>query len=231
MGEMVQFQRPDGGGSAGGYLAEPAGGAAAARGGVVVIHEWWGLRDDIKRVADRIAGEGYRALAVDLYGGKFADDADEAGRMMQSLDWGGALADIRGALDHLKQSGGKAAVLGFCLGGALAIVAGVKAPEVDAVVCFYGIPPDEAVDPTDLTKPFIGHFANIEDNWVTPERVDSFARKVARSGVLNWIHRYDARHAFFNDARPDVYDPEAAAQAWQKTLAFLERCVATERST
>lgn len=226
MGEMVQFQRPDGN-TARGYLAEPA---SDARGNVVVIHEWWGLRDEMKRVCDRIASEGYRALAPDLYAGTIARDEGEAGAMMQALDWGGAIADIRGALAHVKDKGGRAAVLGFCMGGALSIAAGVSAPETDAVICFYGIPDEKAFDPATIRKPFIGHFAN-SDNWITPKRVNHLEERLRAGGGRFVIHRYDAHHAFMNEARPEVHDPEAAERAWERTRAFLEQTICEERGS
>lgn len=114
MGEMITFSTPNGG-SAKGYLAQAAAGAGAP--GLVVIQEWWGLNDQIKGVADRFAGAGYNAIAPDLYQGRVTGDPDEANHLMDGLDWvGAAEQDIRGAVQHLKAGGGKAAVLGFCMG-------------------------------------------------------------------------------------------------------------------
>src|SRR6187399_2154732 len=118
MGKMTSYNRPDGK-SVNGYLAEPAQGAKAP--GMVVIQEWWGLTDQIKGVADKLAGAGYRALVPDLYRGKVAVEANEAEHLMTNLNFGDAAGqDIRGAVQYLKASGSrKTGVTGFCMGGAL----------------------------------------------------------------------------------------------------------------
>ena len=121
MGELISFTRPDGQ-ALNGYLVEPAQGAAAP--GLVVIQEWWGLNDQIKGVAERLAGAGYRALVPDLYRGKLALEANEAEHLMNDLDFADAAGqDIRGAVQYLKTSGSsKVGVTGFCMGGALTVL-------------------------------------------------------------------------------------------------------------
>src|SRR6266699_2245713 len=120
MGKTVSFKRPDGK-SVNGYLAEPAKAEKAP--GVVVIQEWWGLNDQIKGVAERLAKAGYRALVPDLYRGKVALEANEAEHLMTNLNFGDAAGqDIRGAAQYLKQSSPKVAVMGYCMGGALTIL-------------------------------------------------------------------------------------------------------------
>ena len=220
MGEAIQFESA-GGGSAPGYLADPAGGGSAP--GVVVIQEWWGMNDQIKGVADRFAEVGYRALVPDLYRGRVTAEQDEANHLMTGLDWTGAThQDVRGAAQHLKATGsGKVAVLGFCMGGAITVIAGVHVPEVDAAVCYYGIPPAEAADPQQIRVPFQGHFAT-QDDWCTPAAVDALAAKLQAGGVIHELFRYDAQHAFFNEQRAEVYAAEAAEQSWERTLAFLK---------
>ncbi len=218
MGEMVQFKCPDGA-DAPGYLAEPASPGGAP--GLVVIQEWWGLNDQMKKTADRFAEQGFRALVPDLYHGKLAADPDEAGHMMGALDWGRATSqDLRGAVRYLKAGGGKTAVLGFCMGGALTILAGVQVPEVDAAVCFYGIPPADAADPAKISIPFQAHFAN-QDDWCTPDAVNALEATLKGAGANFELFRYDAQHAFFNQERPEVYNAAAADQAWQRSLTFL----------
>ena len=144
MGKMVSYKRPDGK-SVNGYLAEPAAGAKAP--GMVVIQEWWGLNDQIKGVADKLAKAGYRALVPDLYRGKTAVDAKEANHLMTGLNFGDAASqDIRGAVQYLKQSSPKVGVTGFCMGGALTVLSAVNVPEADAGVIWYGYPPLEYVD-------------------------------------------------------------------------------------
>ena len=214
---MIEFARPDGSHCAG-YLAETGTGKP----GVVVIQEWWGLNDQIKKVADRFAEAGYRALVPDLYKGRVTSDPDEANHLMTGMDWAGATGqDVRGALQHLKANGRKAAVLGFCMGGAITVIAGVKLPETDAAVCFYGIPPAQVADPRKMRVPFQGHFAN-KDDWCTPTAVDALAGQLKGAGVTHEVFRYEAQHAFFNEQRPEVYDAKASQQAWTRALAFLK---------
>ena len=144
MGVMLQFKRPDGK-TCPGYLATPNSGSGAH--GFVCIQEWWGLNEQIKKTADRLAEAGYRALVPDLYRGKLAKAADEASHLMKGLNFPDAAEqDIRGAVQYLKQSSRKVAVGGFCMGGALTILAAVRVPEMDAGACFYGIPDLPAAD-------------------------------------------------------------------------------------
>src|SRR5216684_3714062 len=153
MGEMVQFKRPDGK-TCPGYLATPKTGPAAP--GFVCIQEWWGLNDQIKKTADRLAEAGFRALVPDLYRGKVAKAADEASHMMANLDFPNAAEqDIRGAVQYLKQSSKKVAVGGFCMGGALTILAATRVPEMDAGACFYGIPPADLLNAKNIKVPLI----------------------------------------------------------------------------
>ncbi|GAB2180913.1 dienelactone hydrolase family protein [Denitratisoma sp. agr-D3] len=215
---LIEFQRPDGS-PCRGYLAE----AGRGKPGIVVIQEWWGLNPQICGIADRFAAAGYNALAPDLYQGRIAGDAAEASHMMSHLDFPGAThQDIRGAVNHLAAISGKVGVMGFCMGGALTIGAAVHVPGVAAGVCFYGIPPAEFADPAKITIPFQGHFAS-RDDWITPDKVDALEAAMKAAGNPPEIHRYVADHAFFNQLRPEVYDAEASALAWQRTLAFLAK--------
>ncbi len=214
MGAMIEFSRPDGGKTTG-YLAT----AGSGRPGIVVIQEWWGLNDQICGVADRFARAGYNALAPDLYKGRLTAVPDEANHLMSSLDFPDAThQDLRGAVQHLKATSGKVAVMGFCMGGALTVAAAVHIPECVAGVCFYGIPPKEFADPAKIKVPFQGHFAN-QDDWCTPAAVD--ALETAMQGLRPEIHRYDAAHAFFNERSP-AYDFACATQAWDRMAAFLK---------
>jgi carboxymethylenebutenolidase len=219
--KTIEYARPDGK-KAPGYLAVAADGKHS--GGVVVIQEWWGLNPQIKSVADRLAQAGYRALVPDLFRGKLAKSGDEASHMMSGLNWEDAASqDIRGAAQHLKSwDPTKVAVLGFCMGGALTIIAGVKIPEVDAGVCYYGIPPEQAADPSAIRVPMQFHFAT-QDDWCSPPVVDKLEQALKRGHVNYELYRYDAQHAFTNDARPEVYDPQATKLAWDRTLEFLRK--------
>ena len=227
MGKMVSFTRPDGK-SVNGYLAEPAGNAKAP--GIVVIQEWWGLNDQIKGVAERLAKAGYRALVPDLYRGKTAVDAKEAEHLMTGLNFGDAAGqDVRGAVQYLKKTGSpKAGVTGFCMGGALTLLAAVNVPEMDAGVIWYGYPPLEYVDASKIKAPLLGHWAT-EDQAFPIGKVDELERKLRAANVKYEFHRYQAKHAFANETADQKklemlkYDPKAAELAWKRTMDFLAK--------
>ena len=223
MGEMMQFARPDGK-SCPGYLATPKAGASAP--GFVVIQEWWGLNEQIKKTADRLANEGYRALVPDLYRGKVAKASAEANHMMANLNFPDAAGqDIRGAVQYLKKSSKKAVVGGFCMGGALTILAALRVPEMDAGACFYGIPELGAAELKKIKIPLICHFAN-QDDWCTPAKVNELEATLKQSKSKFELYRYEAQHAFMNEARPEVYDAASAKAAWERTLKFLKEKLA-----
>jgi carboxymethylenebutenolidase len=219
--KMIEFVRPDGK-KAPGYLALPENDAHAP--GVVVIQEWWGLNPQIKGVADKLAQAGFRALAPDLFRGKLTKDRQEASHMMNGLDWGDAAQqDLRGAIQHLKsRNPAKVAVLGFCMGGALSIICGVKLTEIDAGVCFYGIPPEQAANPAQIRVPMQFHFAT-RDDWCTPALVRKLEQTLTTANVAHELYSYEAQHAFTNDARPEVYDADAAKLAWDRAFGFLRK--------
>lgn len=218
MGETVQYTTPNGG-NVSGYLATATGSTKH----VVVIQEWWGLNSQIRGVCDRFAAAGFNALAPDLYQGRVTTEPDEANHLMNGLDWVGATEqDVRGTAQYLKTRGGRVAVMGFCMGGALTIIAGVKIPELDAGVCFYGIPPTEAADPRHMKIPLQGHFAN-QDDWCTPQAVNALEATLKDARANYELFRYDAQHGFFNEQRPEVYNAEASQQAWTRMLGFLNK--------
>ena len=220
MGALIDFKRPDGTNCKGWYAE-----AGKGKPGVIVIQEWWGLNDQICGVADRFARAGYNALAPDLYKGRVTQSPDEANHLMTGLDFGGAVGlDIRGAAQFLKTGGGKVAVMGFCMGGALTIATSVHVPEVSAGVCYYGIPPAEAADPRNLRVPLQAHFANTDD-WCTPAAVNDL-EKALKGAVKNFeLFRYDAAHGFFNERRGDVYHAAAAQQSWDRMMPFLKKTI------
>ena len=225
MGKMISYKRPDGQGVAG-YLAEPAKGGAAP--GLVVIQEWWGLNDQIKGVADKMAAAGYRALVPDLYRGKVTLEANEAEHLMNNLNFGDAAGqDVRGAIQHLKASGSaKVGVTGFCMGGALTILSAVNVPEADAGVVWYGYPPLEYVDAAKIRVPLMAHWAT-QDAAFPIAKVDELEKKLAAAKVKFEFHRYDAKHAFANETADSKklpiiqYDPVAAKLAWSRTTDFF----------
>lgn len=224
---MVQFTRPDGK-TVDGYLVEPPNTVNAP--GIVVIQEWWGLDDQIKEVANRLASAGYRALVPDLYRGKLALEAHEAEHLMNDLNFGDAASqDIRGAVQYLKATGSaKVAVTGFCMGGALTVLSACFVPELDVTVVWYGNPPAEFVDANNITKPMMGHWS-MQDEFFSPASVDELEQKLKLAGVEHEFHRYDAKHAFANpqsDSRglaPLQYHPQAAELAWKRSLEFLKK--------
>ena len=227
MGKTISFKRPDGQ-SVAGYLAEPAKGAAAP--GMVVIQEWWGLNDQIRGVADKLAAAGYRALVPDLYRGKVALEANEAEHLMTNLNFGDAAGqDVRGAVQHLKASGSaKVGVTGFCMGGALTVLSAVNVPEADAAVTWYGYPPLEYVDASKIKAPLMGHWAT-EDVPFPVAKVAELENKLRGAKVNFEFHRYNAKHAFANETADSKklpilkYDPTAAALAWRRTMEFLAK--------
>ena len=232
MSPMITFKRPDERECPGFYL-EPASGASSP--GVVVIQEWWGLNDQIKGVASRLALEGYRVLVPDLYRGQLGLDSKEAEHLMNSLDFGDAATqDIRGAVLHLKSSSAKVGVTGFCMGGALTILSASNISEIDAAVCWYGIPPLEYVDATKINAPLMGHFA-IDDAFFPIQKVDALEETLRKAGVQHEFHRYNAQHAFANETAinlpiPVSYNAEAAEAAWQRTMTFHDRHLKSERT-
>jgi carboxymethylenebutenolidase len=227
MGKTISYKRPDGK-TLEGYLAEPAQGASAP--GMVVIQEWWGLNDQIKGVADRLAKAGYRALVPDLYRGKKALEANEAEHLMTNLDFGDAAGqDVRGAVQQLKTTGsGKVGVTGFCMGGALTLLAAANVPELDAAVAWYGFPPLEYIDAKKIKAPLMGHYA-IDDVPFPIAKVDELEKTLREANVKFEFHRYKAKHAFANEEANSKklaiveYNREAAELAWKRTMDFLDR--------
>ncbi len=220
MGQTIEFSRPDGK-TAPGYLASTNDEGP----GIVVVEEWWGVTPDIMRVADEYAALGYRALVPDLYRGRTAAIGDEANHLMEGLDFeDAALQDVRGALQHLKKNGKKAGVSGYCMGGAIALLAAMHLEEADAAVCYYGIPPSQAGDPGTIEIPLQCHFGK-QDEFYTPALVEQFEARLKSGKVPYELYWYDAKHGFCNPNQPGNaglghYDPQAAHEAWERTVRF-----------
>jgi carboxymethylenebutenolidase len=222
MGTLVRY--PANGHSTAGYLAVPAVGRGP---GLLVIQEWWGLVDHIKAVADRFAAAGFVALAPDFYDGQSTQSPDEAAKLFMALNIDRAAADLRGSAEYLlgkaEVTSVKVGALGFCMGGQLALFAGMAQPDkIGAVVDFYGIHPRVPIDPDRLKVPVLGHFGT-RDGSVTPAAIEALAGKVTAAGGTFEAHFYEADHAFFNDSRPQVFNREAAAIAWDRSITFLTR--------
>ena len=205
-----------------GYLSLPPQGHGR---GVLVVQEWWGLVDHIRDVCDRLAREGFVALAPDLYHGEHTRSPDTAGRLMMDLEIPRAERDLAAAaqalLGHQAVTGPRLGAIGFCMGGQLALFAATRNPRIGAVVDFYGIHPRVSLDLSQLQAAVLGLFAE-RDTFVTPEaarKLESDLRSAGRRARIRIFSGVD--HAFFNDTRPDVYDAAAAAAAWSDTLGFL----------
>jgi len=226
MGQMIEFTRPDGQ-TVQGYLAEAAGSGAP---GVVVIQEWWGLNDQIRGVADRLAAAGFSALVPDLYRGKSTVEAEEASHLMGALNFGDAAAqDVRGAVQYLKGRCPKVGVTGYCMGGALTVLALTMAPEADAGVVWYGYPPLEYVDASKIKAPVMAHWAE-QDNPFPIAGVDALEAKLKAADVAYSGHRYLAHHGFANETAQGPgrialtqYDAAWSQMAWDRTMAFFGR--------
>jgi carboxymethylenebutenolidase len=217
---MTNTQRvtfPSSAGEASGVLVTPDG-TTGKPPGVVIIQEWWGINDQIQAVAERYAAAGFVAVVPDLYHGKIAKDADEAGKMMKALDFGKAIQEIAGAVNFVRErSSGKVAITGYCLGGALSFASAVNIRGLAAVVPFYGLPGD--LDWTQIDAPVQAHFAT-HDDWATVAGAQKIKDAVK---VPMELHVYDAQHAFANERRPEVFDAEAAKLAQDRALAFIRQ--------
>jgi len=224
-GQDVEFA--SNGGTAGGYLATPN---AGNRPGVIVIQEWWGLNDQIRRTADRFADEGFVALAPDFYHGTEVPigEPDEAGKQLMALDIDRVARDARGAaaflLDQAGVRGERVGVVGFCMGGQLALLTGTSAPElIGAVVDFYGVHPNVKPNFSKMQSPALLLFAE-KDGFVNAEARAALEAQLREAGVEFTAHTYpDVDHAFMNDDRPDVYDAATAQDAWERTISFFNK--------
>ena len=223
----ITFKRPDGQ-PVQGYLAEPRNATGAP--GVVVIQEWWGLNDQIRGVAQRFAQAGYRALVPDLYRGKSTVEAEEAHHLMSALNFGDAASqDVRGAVQFLKGGSAKVGVTGYCMGGALTVLASTMAGELDAAVIWYGYPPLEFVDASKIKAPLLAHWAE-QDGAFAIQGVDALEEKLRGAGVAYTGHRYLASHGFANETAQGPgriaitqYDAAWAQVAWDRTFTFFGR--------
>src|SRR6202453_3395760 len=180
MSKEVSFKRPDSK-TLEGYLAEPTNAGSAPA--VVVIQEWWGVNDQIRGVADRLAAAGYRALVPDLYRGKSTVEAEEAHHLMSGLNFGDAASqDARGAVQFLKTRSSNVGITGFCMGGALTLLAMCTAPEIEAGVVWYGCPPLEYIDATKIKAPLQGHWAT-QDEFFPIDSIDQLEQKLRAANV------------------------------------------------
>jgi carboxymethylenebutenolidase len=215
---------PSNGRTAHGYLALPEAGQGP---GVVVVQEWWGLTSHIADVTNRLAAEGFVALAPDLFGGATTHDAAEAARLMQELPVEQAATDLAGAvdflLDHEAVVGRKVGAVGFCMGGGFVLVlAAQQGDKIGAAVPFYGVLGEDFPSFAGLSAPLLGHFGE-QDTTAPPDAVKALADRIeAEAGRRPDFRLYPAGHAFFNDEDLlGTYDPQQAEIAWNETLNFL----------
>lgn len=209
-----------------GYLAEPLH-ASRALPGIIVIHEWWGLNDNIRSMADQLAGEGYAALAVDLYHGQSATTSTQAMTLMQGVmgDKAAAGSNLRQAYGYLysTEHAPRVGVIGWCFGGGWSLQTALMLPErINAAVMYYGEPVDNVAELAKLKMPLIGFFGE-QDKGITKADVKAFQTALNEAHVRAEIHEYPgAGHAFANPSGEN-YRAAAAADAWKRTLAFFAR--------
>ena len=208
-----------------GYLSLPGSTPAPA---VIVLQEWWGLEPHIKEVADRFAGEGYVALAPDLYHGALVDEPDEARKLAMELDHPRAIREIESAGQYLLSrddvQGNGVGIIGFCMGGGLVLKVAAQTKIPSAAVVFYGRNPDPIEQVGEIDCPLLGIYGE-DDQGIPVSEVERLRTALERSGKSDFaLHVYPgAGHAFFNDRRA-AYHPEASTDAWAKVLGlFRER--------
>ena len=217
MGEMVTFK--SNGHTCDGYIA-------GSGPGVLVIQEWWGLVPHIKDVVDRFAAAGFTALAPDLYHGQASTEPDGAGKLMMAMNLDTAGKDLSGAIDLLVSRSGspRVGVVGYCMGGGLTLVVACQRPDaVAAAAPYYGAIPWEGAQPdySKLAAKVVGEYAE-NDGWASPEVARALQSQLQSLGKDAVVHIHlGCEHAFFNDARPEVYNAAASAVAFDRTVELF----------
>jgi len=202
------------------YVANPEKADAAA---VILIQEWWGINDHIRDLAGRYAKEGYLCVAPDLYRGKLAKNPDEASQFMHDLALDDGVETIREAIAETKRvyNVQKIGITGYCMGGTFSLRAACELGDLAAAAPFYGdIPEDDVLKKLQVPTLFI---AGKRDAWINPEKVNALIAAARKLDLPLQAVSYDADHAFFNDTRPEVYDAEAAADAWRRVLDLFRQ--------
>jgi carboxymethylenebutenolidase len=211
------------------YVALPLNGAhAEVDAAVILIQEWWGINDHIRDLAGRYAKEGYLCVAPDLYRGRVAADTEEASALMHALEIDDGLETIRKAMAAAQETYQikRFLITGYCMGGTFALRAACEIPDLKAAAPFYGDIPEERVL-AKLRAPTL-FIAGARDAWINPEKVNTLKEIAAKYNLPVEVVSYDADHAFFNDTRPAVYNPEAAADAWRRVLAHFGKHLAED---
>jgi carboxymethylenebutenolidase len=208
-----------------GYLSEPEG--AGKHPGIVVIHEWWGLNDWVKGEADKLAEQGYVALAVDLYRGKVATDPNTAHELMRGMPQDRAVRDMKAAVDYLvaqkNVDAKRIGSIGWCMGGGLSLQLAIHDPRITACVVNYGSLPTDAADIQAIKAPVLGNFG-AEDKGITPADVHAFEKAMKDAGKSVDLKIYDgAGHGFQNPNNKDAYRADATADAWSRITEFFKK--------
>lgn len=211
-------------GGADAFVAFPPGVKSAP--GVIVVHEWWGLNAEIRALAKRLAQQGYVAIVPDLYHGKVASDPENAHVLMRGIDEGEALATLQAAAEWLaadpRVQKRRRGIVGFCMGGGLALQEAIDDPALSAAVVFYGSPESRPERIAKLAVPLLGHYG-ADDQGIDVSRVEAFDRTLHGAHKDAEIDVYSgAGHAFMNEEQAS-YRPEAARLAWARTLYFLQK--------
>jgi carboxymethylenebutenolidase len=215
---MVEFKAEGGPGK--GYLASPE----KPRGGVLVLHAWWGLNDFFKSFANKLASQGFLALAPDLHDGALAKSVGEAKDLKSKIDDARIKQIVFGAADYLRSdpsiSGRKIGVVGFSMGAAWSLLLSTLKPEnVGAVVAFYGSYP---IDFSKAQASYLGHFVP-DDEWEPIADVRATEEKIRGAGKHVTFHFYPGtKHWFFEENRPLEYNRDASDLAWKRTIEFLD---------
>jgi carboxymethylenebutenolidase len=210
------------GGKATGYLAEPDGEGP----GLIVLHEWWGLDDNVRKMADRFAEEGFVTLVPDLFHGDSTEEPSEAEKQLMALKVDEAVKEMKGAvtyvLDHDKCDG-KVGAVGFCAGGGLSVWAASADARIGAAVTYYYVMPHGKPDFSTIEAPVLGHFGT-EDEFIPPDDAKALEAELQEAGVEAAFEYYEgAGHAFANDHdRLGTYDEGHAKKAWKRTVSFLK---------
>jgi carboxymethylenebutenolidase len=208
-----------------GFLALPDGDGRHPA--IVVIHEWWGLNDQVKEDAQKLAAQGYVALAVDLYRGKVATTPDEAHELMRGVPDDRGIRDLEAAFAYLAArpdvKPGKIGSVGWCMGGGWSIKLAMSEPKLAACAVNYGSLPTEAASIAKIKAPVLGNFGT-DDRGITPDSVRAFDAAMKAAGKPVDVKIYDgAGHAFENPNNKDGYRPQAAADAWARMDAFFKK--------
>jgi carboxymethylenebutenolidase len=221
--ETVQFTSSNG--AVSGFLAAPE--KPGLYPALVVIHEWWGLTDWVMEQTQKLAAQGYVALAVDLYRGKVAADPEEAHELMRALAQDRAVSDLKAAFAYLGMrkdvDRDRIGSIGWCMGGGYSLQLAIHEPRLAACVVNYGALPTDPNDIQQILAPVLGSFG-AEDRGITPADVQAFEKTMKGMNRRIDVKIYDgAGHAFENSTNKTGYRPEAAADAWARTVAFLNK--------